>query len=115
MNNEMQQQLAPFFLSEYEGTRSLCLDAGDYLMDLFETRAEEGFEGSGYDWEALALVFLEEEFDGDAEAFDFDSEAGMFCVSSDDADTLLAFALAFKKACEDPERIADLFSRAELQ
>ncbi|MFD1903280.1 Imm51 family immunity protein [Paenibacillus rhizoplanae] len=44
----------------------------------------------------------------------FDPEAGMFCAYSSDSDALVAFATAFKQACEDDALIRDLFSRAEL-
>lgn len=33
---------------------------GEYRQEVFDTREEEGFEGNGYDWTSLALVFLEE-------------------------------------------------------
>ena len=47
--------------------------------------------------------------------FEFDSEAGMFCIYSENEEALAEFALAFKKACENTALISDLFSRAELQ
>ena len=47
--------------------------------------ADEGFEGGGYDWNSLALVFLLEKN-----------------------------ARGFRAACEGRELITDLFSRAEL-
>ena len=108
------RRIAPFQWMEHDGSYSFLLDAGEYLADLFLTREEEGFEGNGYDWQALAQVFLDEQFEGEAGALDFDSEAGMFVMISEDGDALADFALAFKEACEDAERIADLFSRAEL-
>ncbi len=114
-NEKFAETIAPFFVSEYEGTYSLCLEAGSYLTELFETRADEGFLGNGYDWESLAQVFLDEIYEEDADDFEFDSEAGMFCVYSDDEESLAKFALAFKNACEDAALISDLFTRAELQ
>lgn len=114
-NEKFKEKIAPFFISEYEGTYSLCLDTGFYLAELFETRADEGFLGNGYDWESLAQVFLDEIYDGDTDDFEFDSEAGMFCVYSEDEASLADFALAFKNTCEDEALISDLFSRAELQ
>lgn len=30
---------------------------GEYRQEVFDTREEEGFEGNGYDWTSLALVF----------------------------------------------------------
>lgn len=105
--------IAPFVFFECEGSYTLSVEAGDYLMDLFATRADEGFMGNGYDIEALATVFLEEQFEGEAE-IEFDSEAGAFVAYCENGTVLADFALAFKETCEDAKRIADLFSRAEL-
>ena len=33
---------------------------GEYLHEVFDTRAGEGVEGNGYDWGSLAQVFLDE-------------------------------------------------------
>lgn len=84
------------------------------MQEVFDTRANEGFEGSGYDWESLALVFLTEMCPYLQDKIDFDPEAGMFCAYSKDKDALADFILQFKKACEDRSLILDLFSRAEL-
>ncbi len=113
-NQGFHEQIRPFFVSEYNGTYSLCLDVGGYLDDVFDTRAEEGFEGNGYDWGALALVFLNERCSQLKNDIKFDSEAGMFCVYTKNKEALEQFALAFKAACGDKALILDLFSRAEL-
>ncbi|MCY7169950.1 Imm51 family immunity protein [Streptococcus mitis] len=47
---------------------------------MFDTREEEGFEGNGYDWESLALVFLEEKMPELSDAIYFDPEGSMFCA-----------------------------------
>lgn len=96
------------------GGASVCLNVGTYLQEVFETRAEEGFEGSGYDWENLAQVFLEEKCPSLREKIGFDPEASMFCAYSKDKEALADFILQFKSACEDKPLILDLFSRAEL-
>lgn len=107
-------EIAPFFWVEYEGSASVCLTANEYLQEVFDTRADEGFEGSGYDWESLAKVFLDEKLSALIEKVNFDSEAGMFCVYSKDKEALQEFICCFKKACENRTLILDLFSRAEL-
>ena len=95
---------------------TLFLEAGSgYLEELFASRADEGFAGNGYDWEALAEIFLAEVYVGEDESFEFDSEADTFVVYSEDGESLADFALAFKEACDDADLIADLFSRAELR
>ncbi|MBR1528876.1 MAG: hypothetical protein IJ642_06210 [Oscillospiraceae bacterium] len=115
-SEKFQRKIEPFRFSSDEEQASLSLEAGvGYLADLFATRADSGFVGNGYDWEALAEIFLAEIYEGEDDSFEFDSEADLFVVYSEDAESLADFALAFKEACEDSDLIADLFSRAELR
>lgn len=114
IEEKFKNEIAPFFWVGYEGGNSVCLTAGEYLQDVFDTRAEEGFEGSGYDWESLAKVFLNDKSPDLIKKVNFDSEAGMFCVYSEDTRALQEFIRGFKNACEDKAFILDLFSRAEL-
>ena len=86
----------------------------EYRLELFDTREEEGFEGNGYDWASLALVFLEEKMPELSDAIDFDPEGSMFCAYSSKVDALSKFAQGFKEFCDDIEAMKDLFSRAEL-
>lgn len=112
---EFEKQIAPFFWVDHEdGKASLCLNVGDYKTEVFDARADEGFEGNGYDWGSLALVFLEEKLPELADIVNFDPEGSMFCAWSTDTEVLRRFAVEFKEACEDDELVADLFSRAEL-
>ena len=60
MSNNFDEKIKPFFFVEHEDTASLCLNVGEYKAEIFEEREDEGFEGSGYDWQSLALVFLNE-------------------------------------------------------
>lgn len=115
MNKEdLEKRIAPFFWVEGRDTNSLCLNVGEYKAEIFETREDEGFEGNGYDWGSLALVFISEEMPEFVDVINLDSEAEMFCAYSDDKLALEEFAIAFKDACENSELINDLFSRAEL-
>lgn len=107
--------LKPFILVEQSnGGKSVILNAGSYKQELFDTRADEGFEGGGYDWGSLAAVFLEERMPELSGIIRFDPEADMFCAYSSDGEAVVAFATGFKQACEDDALIRDLFSRAEL-
>ncbi|MNO20809.1 SMI1 / KNR4 family protein [compost metagenome] len=107
--------VAPFILVEQEnGGMSVILNVGTYLADLFGTRADEGFEGNGYDWASLAAVYLEEHMPELADTVHFDPEADMFCAYSGNRESILSFAAGFKKACGDEALIRDLFSRAGL-
>ncbi len=113
ITEQFEKEIAPFCWVEHEKSASVCLNAGKYLQEIFDSRADEGFEGSGYDWGSLAQVFLDEQCPDLRERIGFDPEADMFCVFSKDKDALADFILRFKKACEDKPFISDLFSRAE--
>nr|WP_277468312.1 MULTISPECIES: immunity 51 family protein [unclassified Paenibacillus] len=107
--------MAPFkLISQANGGMSVILVVGSYRQELFASRADEGFEGNGYDWASLAAVFLEEQMPQLQEQIHFDPEADMFCAYSSDGVALKAFITGFKRACENEELIRDLFSRAEL-
>lgn len=108
-------KIAPFFWVEHdEESVSFCLTVGEYKQEIFAMRADEGFEGSGYDWNSLASIFLEEKVPELKGLVNLDSEADMFCAYSSDKEALAKFAIAFKNMCEDEVSIKDLFSRAEL-
>ncbi|MEC0227067.1 Imm51 family immunity protein [Paenibacillus alba] len=112
---EVNEKINPFGLvSHNNGSISMILSAGKYKYEIFQTRAEEGFEGNGYDWGSLATVFLEEKMPHLVDIVRFDPEADMFAAYSDNREAILSFAIAFKEACEDDSLIKDLFSRAEL-
>lgn len=115
ITEQFKKEIAPFFWVEHGSSVSVCLDAGSgYLQEIFDTRAEEGFTGNGYDWESLAQVFLDEQCPDLCGKISFDPEADMFCAYSEDRDALADFILHFKKACDDKSLILDLFGRAEL-
>lgn len=114
MSDDFKKEIAPFFWVEYEGGASACLNVGGYLQELFDTRADEGFEGNGYDWGSLAQIFLSEKCPELQEKIGFDPEAGMFCAYSKDIDALADFIRRFKAGCEDRPLISELFSRAKL-
>ncbi|CAM4478355.1 Imm51 family immunity protein [Paenibacillus endophyticus] len=110
-----EDKLAPFQLvSHNNGSISLILNVGNYKREVFGARAEEGFEGNGYDWASLAAVFLQEQKPELADVIRFDPEADMFAAYTDNKEAMFSFALAFKEACENDALIIDLFSRAEL-
>lgn len=111
---DFEDKIKPFGWVEQDTGFSLLLEVGEYKNEVFETRADEGFEGGGYDWESLARVFLTEKMPELEDIVNFDSEASLFCAYSENEDSLKKFAIGFKSACEDDELILDLFSRTEL-
>jgi hypothetical protein len=101
--SEVNEKINPFGLVAHNsGSISMILGVGKYQTEIFQTRAEEGSEGNGYDWGSLAAVFLEEKMPHLVDFIRFDPEA------------VLSFAIAFKVACEDDSLMKDLFSRAVL-
>ena len=114
MKMNFEYQIQPFFWVEHEKSFSLCLEVGEFLTDVLEARADEGFEGGGYDWASLAQVYLDEMASELSDLVQFDPEASMFVAYSAEEEPLRQFALGFKEACDDDTVIRDLFSRAEL-
>ena len=114
MTKQFEKEISPFFWVGQSTGASVCLNAGEYLQEIFDTRADEGVIGNGYDWCSLAQVFLDEKCSDLHDNINFDPEADMFCAYSDDEESLAEFILRFRKACEDKTLISDLFSRAEL-
>lgn len=108
------ERIKPFFFVEHGKSASVCLDIGVYKNEIFQLRADEGFEGNGYDWGSLAKVFLDEKCPDLQDVVKIEPEAGMFCAYSTDVESLKRFSLAFKDMCENEDLMKDLFSRVEL-
>lgn len=112
--NQLKEIINPFFWVEHNNSFSVCLNVGGYKQEIFDVRADEGFEGNGYDWSSLAHVFLEEKRPDLKSSIRFDPEGSMFCAYSSEGEKLKDFILDFKRTCEDEALVNDLFSRAEL-
>ena len=108
------EKIEPFFWMEYKSCASLCLIVGKYKAEIFQIRAEEGFEGNGYDWVSLAKAFIEEKMPELIGIIKFDPESSMFCAYSSNVKALETFALSFKKACENEILIKKLLLKMEL-
>ena len=117
---DLNEQLEPFKLMVFdEGTEDVWATLvlwlnEDYKQNVFDTRQEDGFIGNGYDWNALATVFLEEKMPELVDALSFDSEAGLFSIGSEDVEAVKKFAVGFKAMCDDESEMTDLLSRATL-
>ena len=109
---DFNDEIAPFFWVDQETGASVGLSAGEYLQDVFATRAEEGFTGSGSDWDSLAKAYLQDQPALRAK-LQFDSQEDLFSVYCRDSKTLEKFILGFKEACEDHEGILKLFAQAK--
>ncbi|MBQ7990232.1 MAG: hypothetical protein IJ080_07715 [Oscillospiraceae bacterium] len=106
--------IEPFYIVEEEGF-ALCLETdGTFHPELFALRADEGFEGNGYDVEAVAVQYLNECAPYLIRDIIFDSEAGMFVAMSEEREPLEDLAEGLCELFADEEKAKDLFSRAEI-
>ena len=55
VTEQFEKEITPFFWIEHEESASVCLNVGEYLQEIFDTRADEGFEGNGYDWGKMCI------------------------------------------------------------
>lgn len=110
---ELANAVKPFNIFERDGKYYSVLSTDlKYKADIFAARETEGFMGSGYDWENLAKVLINEELQEYDGVIDFDSNASMFSAFSTSKGVLRHFITAFAQVCESDEKMADLLSRA---
>src|SRR5690348_13082201 len=105
---------APFILmtGEYQ---SLIL-SDEYMesrLNIFEERADEGWEGNGNDWTSIARFVVDEKLPDLIDKFEFDPESGMFSASGP-LDALQRLGQEMKKVFDDETLLRDALSRAEL-
>ena len=88
--------LKPFMTMEYNEQYSLFLDQTDFDKSIFRTRNKDGIFGNGYDYESLVKTFVEHKLPHLSMELFYDSENGMFSVSSYDKQVIeeLGFELA---------------------
>jgi len=114
---DITDQITPFSWIEHddESASVTLYTSHKYKKELFKTRKKEGFDGSGYDWESLAQVFIQEKAPDLQHVIKFDPEQLMFCAYSSDVVALKRFAIMFKNVCENEELVKDIFSRTSPQ
>ena len=88
--------LKPFMTLECNKEYSLFLDQSDFDRSIFRTRNKDGIFGNGYDYESLVRTFVEHKLPHLSRELFYDSENGMFSVSSYDKKVIeeLGFELA---------------------
>lgn len=99
--SEFEQSIIPFVFSE-DGDQqcSVSLTEFDNFKELFTNHSVE-VEGNGYDWEAVIKSFLKMYFPKDSGKLKFDSEAGMFYMSSSNHALLKCIVTEIVKAIQD--------------
>ncbi|MDE6674186.1 MAG: immunity 51 family protein, partial [Acetatifactor sp.] len=66
----------------------------------------------GYDWERIAVTFIDENLPELRAKFDFDCEADTFSVQSSKKKILREFAIAFHQFCMDKEAFEKLLKQS---
>lgn len=98
-----------------EDQACLSIQAGLYLKEVFETRADEGAEGSGDDWAALVRVLVAERMPELADTIDLDPDAQELFIYSDDAKSLKRLQSALASLGDHLADTTQLFARANLE
>ncbi|RLP05871.1 hypothetical protein D9T14_13120 [Propionibacterium australiense] len=93
----------------------LTIQAGACLKEVFATRADEGAEGSGYDWAALTRVLIDERAPELVDLVELDPDAQELLVFSTDMKALKKLKILLEQLANDPSQARSLFSRAELE
>lgn len=106
--------IKPFSWIEHEDSYSVCLSNLNFKSEIIQSRADEGFEGNGYDWASLASAYIDKKLPELAELIQFNSEADMFCAYSEDAVALKQFILSFKPALDNTKLMIEIFSDADM-
>ena len=107
----IKESIGPLALMEHEGGQySLVLSDLDYRAEVFE---EKDHEPSGYAWEGVVQLLLQERAPELADRVEFDSEAGMFCAYGTDAAALRTVAGLVQETLDDPAKLAAAIDRAD--
>lgn len=92
-------------------------DDGLSLTCALETGVDElviaaGHEPNGHFWEGIAESLIRTEAPVFSGLYEFDSEAGLFCVLSEHREVLEGIELLMTRTMNEPERFAEVFLRA---
>ena len=107
-DKKLKQTIAPFRWMSESGSYSLILDAGILNQECFE---KNNLLGNGYDWEKIALAFMEQYITDTKAKFTFDCEADTFSMQSSSKKALKEFALAFHKFSTDTKTFNELLRK----
>lgn len=106
---------SPFILIDGNFKALVLFDAHfEDRAHIFKERAEEGWTGNGYDWNAVAQAVIAEQLPQLADEFTFDSDANLLSISGTIMNlTVLGHAL--KIVFDDDHILRDILFRAKLQ
>ena len=110
-DKKLKESIAPFHWLSDKGRYSLSLDAGALNRDCF---VKYGMLGNGYDWESVAVAFIDRHMADFKGKFTFDCEADTFSMQSATKKNLKEFALAFHQFAADTTAFEELLSQIKI-
>lgn len=106
--------LSPFGLSDIadgeDVTFYLSMSRFDDYEEIFRAC---GYEGGGYDWEAVARQIIRASAPHLAERIRFDPEGSLFTAYGNDQDALIELATHMKKVMADKESLTATINAAD--
>lgn len=111
-----QESIHPFRIhihQENPAQASLLLTDFHEKEHIFAERADEGWEGGGYDWGSVARVVLDEKTPQLAGKIGFDPEGSMFAAYGE-VEAIRQFGKAMKEVYDSEPLLREVLSRAEL-
>lgn len=107
---------APFvfqesLLEEGDSSLSLSKEGMHKKRHIFTERKDNGWCGNGYDWEAIAIIVLEEQLSDLKEKLSFDSEADMFFARGQYG-ALKILGNALKEIYQNENELRNILGRA---
>lgn len=93
-DRKLKETISPFCWMKEDKGYSISLEAGLFNQECFE---KNNLLGNGYDWEKVAVTFIEMQMPEYSDSFTFDCEADTFSMQSSSKKKLKEFALAFHK------------------
>jgi len=111
VGKNFENQIVPFYWVAHDTSFSLCHSVSEFRDEIFASAPDHDYftvKGGGYDWEFLAQLFIDEHMPELRKDIYFDSESGMFCAYSENAESLQHFALEFRKTFDDEKMIQQM-------
>jgi hypothetical protein len=106
-----EEDFEPCGLVEHDGGHySLIFDDFHLTEDVFE---EMGFEAGGYAWHGVVEALVRMKAPKLAKRLEYDPEASMFAVLSDDLEALKKVAELMRKAIANPALLKEAIQKAD--
>jgi len=118
VDEKINEKIEPFRWVDHGDSVSLCHDVSQFRDEIFNSKPDHDYfivKGGGNDWEFLAQLFIDEHMPELRKDIYFDSESGMFCAYSENAEALGHFALEFRKTFDDEKAVQQMTKQFDDQ